>query len=83
MSKKKGKKEYPSTLKKKYSSDDLEKLNKIQMLDNMEYSEEILENQGKVEFKIKKPRRIGRKQKIKSVEQTQELIDEQREMLEQ
>jgi len=83
---KKGKKEYPSTLNKSFSAEDREKLNKIQMLDNMEYSKEILENQGKVEFNIQKdrPRKIKvKKTKVDRAEEARKLIEMQREMLEE
>jgi len=83
--KKRGKKECNSTVKHNYSPEDLVKLNKIQMLDNMEYSKEILENQGKVDIK---PNYEIKKSKIeltidKSKENVKELIEDQREMLEE
>ena len=105
LRKKKKGKEYLSTLKEKYSPEDLENLYKVQMLDNMEYSEEILKNQGKVKFKIEddlKTKQIPMenvqevvpekspllmknkaKNKVHALELAEEIINKQREMIEQ
>jgi len=84
--KKRGKKEYLSTPNNSFSAEDTQKLLKLQMLDNMEYSKEILENQGQVEFKIKKsiPNKIKvKKTKVDNAEEVKKLIESQRSMLEQ